>query len=254
MYNNLMLDTLLFIILVILTAIAVDNIFRYFIKVPKRFDSRRSRTYTSIFRNLITVAIYAIALYLILLQFKINITTILASAGIAGLAIGLGAKTLIEDVIAGISLQTQDSIVVGDVVKIDDAEGTIEQIGFRTLTLRAENNSLHIIPNGQIKKVINFSRHKVHHFVTVSVKIDKNIDQVLKIFNEALSLLEKDETFTDVLYSGSQVDGIEDFRSEGTHMLVRTTLVTHPAHRLVIARKFRFLLKKEFEKNKLHLG
>jgi len=247
-------QTLFYTILIILIAVIIDQILRFIIRVPKRFDSRRSRTYVSILSNLTTVVIYSTALYVIFLQFNINITALLASAGIAGIIIGLGAKSLIEDVIAGIALLTQDSIVTGDVVKIDDLEGSIEHIGFRTLTIRTENNSLYIIPNGQIKKIVNFSRHKNRHFVTIPVKVDQDIEQVLKIFNEALILLEKDEEFSDVLYQGSKVDGIEDFRMEGTHMLIRTSLISHPAHRLTIARKFRYLVKTLFEKHKLHFN
>lgn len=246
--------TLFTITLTILIAFATNLLLRALIRVPNHFDTRRARTYATFLRNIITIIVYAIALYVTFLQLGVNITPLLASAGIVGLAIGLGAKSLIEDTIAGLSLLSQDSIVTGDVIKIDDVEGEIEHIGFRTLTIRAENNSLHIIPNGQIKKVINFSRHKTRFFVTIPVKIDQKIELVLKIFTEALVLLEKDETITDVLYPGSQVDGIEDFRIEGTHMLIRTSLITHPAHRLVIARQFRFLVKKGFEKHKLQLG
>ncbi len=244
--------TLFSLALTLLIAVTANVILRALIRVPHHFDTRRARTFASFMRNIITIIVYAVALYVIFLELGINITPLLASAGIVGLAIGLGAKSLIEDTIAGLSLLSQDSIVTGDVVKIDDVEGEIEHIGFRTLTIRAENNSLHIIPNGQIKKVINFSRHKTRFFVTVPVKVDQKIELVLQAFNEALSLLEKDETFADTLYPGSQVDGIEDYRLEGTHMLIRTTLVTHPAHRLVIARQFRYLVKKSFEKHKLH--
>jgi len=246
--------TLFSLALTLLIAVTANIILRALIRVPHHFDTRRARTFASFMRNLITILVYAVALYIIFLELGVNITPLLASAGIVGLAIGLGAKSLIEDTIAGLSLLSQDSIVTGDVVKIDDVEGEIEHIGFRTLTIRAENNSLHIIPNGQIKKVINFSRHKTRFFVTIPVKTDQKIELVLQAFTEALSFLEKDETFTDVLYPGSKIDGVEDFRPEGTHMFVRTTIVTHPAHRLVIARQFRYLLKKSFEKHKLHFA
>lgn len=246
--------TLFSLTLTLLIAILANILLRALIRVPHHFDTRRARTFASFIRNIVTIAVYAVALYVVFLELGINITPLLASAGIIGLAIGLGAKSLIEDTIAGLSLLSQDSIVTGDVVKIDDVEGEIEHIGFRTLTIRAENNSLHIIPNGQIKKVINFSRHKTRFFVTIPVKIDLKIELVLKTFNEALELLEKDEAFTDLLYSGSKIDGIEDYRLEGTHMLIRTTLITHPAYRLLVARQFRYLVKKSFEKHKLNLS
>src|SRR5882724_706585 len=240
--------------LTLLVAVLVDQVLRSLIRVPKHFDTRRSRTYATILRNIVTVIVYAIALHIIFLELGINITPLLASAGIVGLAIGLGAKSLIEDFIGGLSLLSQDSIVTGDIVKIDDIEGSIENIGFRTLTIRAENGSLHIIPNGQIKKVINFSRHRTRFFVTIPVKTDQKIELILKAFAEALTALEKDERFSEVLYDGSLVDGIEDFRPEGNYMVMRTTLVTPPAHRLIIGREFRYLVKKTFEKYKIQLG
>jgi moderate conductance mechanosensitive channel len=246
--------TLFSVVFTLLIAFVLNLILRSLIRVPHTFDTRRSRTYVTILRNLATIIVYCIALYAILVQLGINILPILASAGIIGLAIGLGAKSLIEDTIAGLALLSQDSIVTGDVVKIDDVEGEIENIGFRTLTVRAENGSLHIIPNGQIKKVINFSRHKTSFFVTIPIKADQKIESVLNAFYEALELLQHDEKFADLLYPGSGVDGIDEFRPEGTFMMIRTTLVTHPASRLAIGRQFRFLVKKVFEKHKISLG
>ncbi len=246
--------TLFTVSLTLLVAFVLNLVLRSFIRIPQHFDNRRSRTYVTILRNLTTIVIYSIALYIIFIELGINLVPILASAGIVGLAIGLGAKSLIEDTIAGLALLSQDSIVTGDVVKIDDVEGEIENIGFRTLTVRAENGSLHIIPNGQIKKVINLSRHKTSFFVTIPVNANQKIESVLEVFHEALVLLQQDETFSDVLYPGSGIDGIDDFRPEGTFMLIRTTLVTHPASRLAIGRQFRFLVKKSFEKHKLSLG
>jgi len=149
--------TLFSISLTVLVAIIIDNILRAFIKVPKHFDNRRSQTYATILRNIVAIVVYIIALYVIMTQLNVNITPLLASAGIIGVAIGLGARTLIEDLISGLFLLSQDSIAIGDDIKIDDAEGTIEKINFRTLTIRSGTGALYIIPNGQIKKVINFS-------------------------------------------------------------------------------------------------
>ena len=245
--------TLLYISLTILSAIVVDFILKSFIKVPKTFDTRRSRTYVVILRNTITVAVYAVAAYIVLIQLGINLTPLLASAGIIGITIGLGAKTLIEDLIAGLFLLSQDSIAIGDSIKIDDAEGTIEKINFRTLTIRAGNGAIYIIPNGQIKKVINFSRHKTKLSVEISIKADQPIETVLKATSQALELLEKEKDLVEILLPGSTIDGIEDFKPDG-RMLLKATLICRYENRAIIARRFRYLLKKEFEKNKLIFG
>lgn len=239
--------------LTLVTAIFADITIRSLIRVPQNFDTRRSRTFVTILRNIITVVVYSIAFYIILATLGINITPFLASAGILGLVIGLGAKSLIEDLISGLFLLSQDSIAIGDQVKIDDAEGKIERINFRTLTIRAGDGSLHIIPNGQVKKVINFSRHKARTPIEIPMKADQSIETVLKAANEALTLLEKDKELSILLLPGSRVDGIEDFKSDG-HMVLKATIIADYENRSTIARHYRYLLKKSFEKHKLSLG
>lgn len=237
----------------LLVAIITNHILRSLIRVPHNFDTRRSRTYVTILRNCITVVVYAVALYVMLAELGVNITPLLASAGIIGLVLGLGAKTLIEDVIAGLFLLSQDSIAIGDAVKIDDAEGSIEKISVRTLTVRTEDGALHIIPNGQIKKVINFSQNKSSLQIDIPVKADQQIETILKAVNEALDQIQKDADISDALYPGSSVEGIDDFKPAGP-MIVRVTLLTYPERRREVARTFRFFVKKSFEKHKVHLG
>src|SRR5437667_221240 len=193
-FSSELAKTFFSISLTILIAVVVDHLLRSLIRVPKHFDTRRSRTYVTILRNIIAVVVYAIALHVIFLELGINITPLLASAGIVGIALGLGAKSLIEDLIAGLFMLSQDSIAIGDFVKIDDVEGTIEQIGFRTLTINGDNGALSIIPNGQIKKVINFSRTKSRLQIDIPVKADQAIASVLKALEEALAQLQKDKT------------------------------------------------------------
>ncbi|MBI5123471.1 mechanosensitive ion channel [Candidatus Roizmanbacteria bacterium] len=245
--------TLFYLSVTILIAIAVDQLLRSLIRVPPNFDTRRSRTYVTILRNLVTIIVYAATLYIILVELGINITPLLASASILGLTIGIGARALVEDLIAGLFLLSQDSIALGDFVKIEDAEGYIERIGLRTFTIRDGTGALHIIPNGQIKKVINFSRHKTRFPVGITMKADQSIDTVLKAANQALTLLEKEKDLTELLFPGSIINGIENFTSEG-HLILKATLILSYENHSLVARRFRYLLKKEFEKHKIHLG
>lgn len=245
--------TLFSLSLTILIAVVVDNILRTFIKVPKHFETRRAQTYATILQNLVAVIVYAVAFYAILIQLKVNITPLLASAGIIGVAIGLGARTLIEDLISGLFLLSQDSIAVGDHIKIDDAEGTIEKINFRTLTIKSGTGAIYIIPNGQIKKVTNFSRHKSTYGIEIPMKADQPIETILKAGQNALNLLEKEKDLAELLLPGSKVVGIEDFQTEG-HMIFKVVLVSEYENRISLGRRFRYLLKKEFEKHKIYIG
>lgn len=237
----------------LLIAVLVDNLFRSFVKVPKTFDSKRAETYVTIFRNIITLIVYGVALHIIFVELGIDITPLLASAGIISVIIGIGARAIIEDLITGLFLISQHSISIGDYIKIDDTEGYIMTIGFRTLTIRAHDGSLSIIPNGQIKKLINFSRTRSHVIVDLPVKTDEDITKVLKAMNDALDQLKKDEALGKYVQQGSAVRGIEEFKAIGP-MIVRTTILTNPNYRFDIGRKYRFFAKKEFEKNKIQFG
>src|SRR5476651_773144 len=205
--------------LTILISVIADNLIRSFIKVPKHFDNRRARTYVTILRNITTVIVYAIALHVIFIELGINITPLLASAGIIGVIVGIGARAIIEDLISGLFLLSQDSIAVGDYIKIDEAEGYIESIGFRTLAVRGDDGALYIIPNGQVKRVINYSRHRSNVFIDISIKADQRIDIVLAAMEKALEDLQKDPDLSTTLYPGSSVNGINGYTADGRMIL-----------------------------------
>lgn len=246
--------TLLSISLILIAAIIVDNILRSLIKLPKSFDSRRAHTYVTMLRKTITIIVYTTALYFIFNKIiGYDLTPLLASAGVIGIIVGIGARALIEDLINGLFLLTQESIAIGDYVRIDDAEGNIEKVGFRTLTIRGDSGELYIIPNGQVKRVINFSRHKSYMNIDVPVKSDQNIDLAIKAMQEALKELQKDKSVSDSLFPGLSVKGIEEFKVDGK-MILRGKIITRPGLRATIARKYRYLVKKNFEKYKITLG
>lgn len=233
----------------ILAAIIINTILRSFIRVPKQIGLRRSETYAAVLRNTISVIVYAIAAHYVLIVLGINITPFLASAGIAGLAIGLGAKSLIEDFIAGLFLLGQATIAIGDYVLINTTEGFIEAISLRTLSIRDETGALHIIPNGIVKEVTNYSRGKTHVHIDIPVKSDQPINTVLKILNDAMKKLQSEKSAY-TLYPESQVLGIDNFQ-QGNIMTIRITLVTIASQRWEISKKMRLLIKEGFEKNKL---
>lgn len=247
------LKTLFFVSLTILIAIVVDNLLRSFVRVPKNLANRRARSYAMIFRNIITTVVYLISLNIIFIHLGINITPLLASASIIGLAIGIGARPIIEDLISGLFLLSEDIVATGDYVKIEEAEGTIETIGFRTLSLRDASGALYIIPNGLVKKLQNFSRNKSRVMIDIPVKVDQNIDKAVKAAEEALVNLQQQKELESSLFPGAAVNGIEDFKAAGP-MIIRVSIITYPARRFEIGRKYRYLLKKQFEKNKIQFG
>lgn len=256
-FSAAMVKTYLYAGITLLIAVFVDYILRSLIRVPKHFNNNRTRTAAAVIRNIITIIVYIFAGYVILTLFGINLTPLLASASIIGIIIGIGAREVIEDFANGLFLLSMNTIAIGDYLQIgttfiqgDTTEGIVEQIGARTLTLRADNGTFHIIPNGQIKKIINYSRHRYNIFIDLPVKANQDIVKVASAAENALKQLQKDPEYEDALYTGSDVNGIENFK-EGDIMIFRVTLSTYPLRRVEIARKYRYLVKKEFEKHKI---
>lgn len=246
------INILIYLLITLIITIVIDNISRSFIKVPKAFENRRSRTYVIVLRKTISAILYITAFYLIFRKLGIDVTPLLASASIVGIVVGIGARALVEDLINGFFLLTQDSVALGDYVKIDDTEGTIEKLGFRSLTVRGDNGEMHIIPNGLVKRVINFSRYRSYMNVDFPVKSDQDIDMTLKAMTEALEELQKEKEIKHLIYEGTEVLGIMDYKIDG-RIIVRGRIITSSEMRFKIARKYRYLAKKNFEKYKIAL-
>jgi len=246
-------ETIFLIALTLFVAIIADTILRSFIRVPKSLENRRARSYVLVLRKIVTVIVYVVAGYVICMQLGINLTPLLASASIVGIIVGIGARALIEDLINGFFLLSHDSISIGDFVKIDQAEGYVEKLGFRALTIRGEGGETTIIPNGMVKTVVNYSRHRSYMSVDFPVKSDQEIDRTVKAMEEALESLKKDHDVGDSVFAGSEVLGIEEYKVDG-RMILRVRIVTTSELRLMINRKYRYLAKKNFEKYKIALA
>jgi moderate conductance mechanosensitive channel len=245
-----MAKTYAYVGITLLIAVLIDNLLRALIRVPKNFDNRRSRRITMITRNIVTVVVYVICAYIVLNLLGIDLTPLLASASVIGIILGIGARPTIEDFMTGLFLLSHDTLAIGDYVKIGEAEGYVERIDSRTISVRAQDGSLHLIPNSQIKGLANFSRNKANVLIDLPLKSNQDITKTTKAAEHALEQLKKDEELGEYIGTGSVVNGIESFMNPEI-MTLRITIVTPPIRRFDVGRKYRFLVKKEFEKNKI---
>lgn len=234
----------------LLITVILNSLLRSLIRVPKRLDSRRGRTYVSALRSIISIILFAVALHIIFIILGINITPLLASAGIVGIAIGIGARSVIEDFIAGFFLLSHANIAIGDHVFIDNAEGIIEDIGFRVITLRGIDGALRIIPNGQVKQVVNYSRGHAVLPVDIPVKTGQDIDNILGLLKEILNKLKDDKKIPMYISSESKVLGIQNI-AQGNSIVLRVLIFTNPGGRETADKEFRYRVIKSFEKNKI---
>lgn len=250
-YNKDFIFTIIKITTTIIAALISNTILRSFIRFPKHLGNKRSETFVTVLRNLVSVVVYVVALHYMFIELGINIAPLLASAGIIGIAVGIGARPLIEDLISGIFLLGQAAITIGDYVNINDTEGFIEVIGVRTISIRDQAGALHIIPNGLVKTVVNYSRGKMHVFIDIPVKADQPIQVVLSETEKALEKIQEEDAHS--VYPGSKVLGIDNF-AQGNIMVIRIDVITSAHTRWEVSKKLRLLIKKGFEKHKITIA
>ena len=169
---------------------------------------------------------------------------IVASAGVVGLAVGLGAQSFVADVVSGFFILFEEQYFVGDVVQIGDAVGRVEAINIRHTQIRDEFGKLYIIPNGQIKTVVNFSKGFVNAVVDIRVPTSANLDQVMRDMAEAGKRL-KDRR-REVL-ADTAVKGLVDLTP--TDMAIRAVTKVHPGTHLTMQQEYRKILKEVFDES-----
>ena len=156
----------------------IANVFSISMRTPLNHSERRQKTILKLVQSVISYVVYFSAILAVLSVLNINVAGLLAGAGIAGLAIGFGAQSLVKDVISGFFIIFEDQFGVGDHIRLNNAEGTVVEIGLRTTKVRGSSGEQHIIPNGAIGTVINYSVNDTSTFVDFDIPVTKNIDEV----------------------------------------------------------------------------
>jgi moderate conductance mechanosensitive channel len=169
------------------------SLIRNFVKIrsktPLRITERRQMTMVKLLENVLTYFIYFASLLMVLESVNIPIGSLLAGAGILGLAVGFGAQNLVRDIITGFFIIFEDQFSVGDYVKIGSHEGFVEEIGLRTTKVKSWTGELHILPNGSINEVTNYSIHNSISVVDVSIAYEGNIPKAEQVIEELLQEL-----------------------------------------------------------------
>lgn len=177
---------LIFLIVRIIVSISYRLIDRTISAREKHFkNDPRTTTIGGIIKKIIKYVMFFIALIISLELIGISTGSILATAGIGGLAISFGAQSLVKDIITGFFIIMEEQYNVGDHVKILDYEGYVEEVGIRVTKIRGFSGDLYIIPNGSIQDVANMNRGIMRSWVDVTVSYDENIDRVLQVLNRA---------------------------------------------------------------------
>lgn len=150
---------------------------------------RRRLTFVGLIQSILKYIIYFVVAMMALEDLGIDPTPILAGAGIVGLTVGLGAQTIVQDLLNGLFLLFEDQILQGDYIKIGDTEGQVEQMSLRLTRVRDRFGRLHILRNGQVQNVINYSRGWTLTVVEMSVSYEDDLGKALQVITESISQL-----------------------------------------------------------------
>ncbi len=253
-YNTIMiLGTEVVKILVILTGVIVLNvIIRSFVKLPSKLETKRAKTLLSLFQSLISIAIFILGIILVLSVLKIDVTPLIAGAGIVGIAVGFGSQALVKDLIAGLFLLMEDSIAVGDLVEIGQNRGIVERIGIRTIILRDEDGALHIIPAGQITQVVNLSRGEARINLDLPFKPTVPIEKIFTALRDEIKILTEDKRYQKLLIKKTELKGIEEIQPG--KIIVRVILYSSTSDQWRLKREFLYRIKKRFEKEQIEFA
>ena len=218
--------------------IVIRKVFEVRMKAPLRYTERRQNTLLKLLQNGLAYVVYFAAILAVLSALTINVTGLLAGAGVLGLAIGFGAQNLVRDVITGFFIIFEDQFSVGDYVRIGAAEGTVEEIGLRTTKLSGLNGEIHIFPNGTIVEVVNYSLNNSIAIVDVSVAYEVDIPKAEELIREFL--LELPEKY-EQLVKLPELLGVQNLAA--SEVVMRITAETKPMQHFAIARIIRRDLK-----------
>jgi len=209
-------------------------------------EIQRVETLARVFRYAATIVIVVVAGTLILDALGISVAPILATAGVAGVAIGFGAQSLIKDYFAGFFLLLEDQVREGDVVELGGKSGRVEEVTLRYVRLRDFDGHVHYVPNGEIKVVTNRTRGFAHAAIEIGIGYSVDIDQALAVMKDTAQVMRADEAWRARLVEDIEINGVE--RLDNSAVVLRCRLKVVPAiEQWNVKREFLKRLKLAFD-------
>jgi moderate conductance mechanosensitive channel len=211
--------------------------------VPER-RRQRAEALGSVLRSSASATISVVAGMLVLGELGIDLAPLLASAGIAGLAIGFGAQNLVRDVISGFFLILEDQVRIGDLARVNGVAGTVEQINLRTIVVRDGEGAVQVFPNGTITALANLSKQFAYAVVDVRIAYSENIDRVMGTLREVGASMERDGLWGALVLAPLDIIGIESL--DGGAATIRVKFKTRPLNQGKVANELRRRLMSTF--------
>jgi small-conductance mechanosensitive channel len=214
--------------------------------------TRRAHTLGGMLISLITVIIITVAAFMVLAEIGLNIAPLLAGASVAGVALGFGAQNLVKDLLAGMFIIFEDQYHIGDVVKVADISGVVEEISLRRTIVRDLDGVVHNIPNAAITVASNYSKNYSRVNLDITVSYAENPDRVMAIINKVGADLTHDTVFGPMITSPPKALRVEDLSPTG--MVIKVLGETKPLKHWDVMGELRKRILNAFELEGIHIA
>jgi len=218
---------------------------------PTEDEAQRARTLTRVSRSTALVTIAITAGLMIMRELGLDIAPLIAGASVIGVAVGLGAQTLIRDIIGGFFILLEDQFAVGDAIQVGNIGGGVEKMTLRATFLRDLEGTLHVVPNGEMRIVSNRTKDWSRAVVDLGVAYEEDIGRVVAALGEIGHDFYKDEEFAPLLLEEPAVTGVEALGDWA--VTVRIMVKTKPGKQWDVARELRRRIKETFEQEGIEM-
>lgn len=206
---------------------------------------KRAQTLGRVFRYIVAVVVSLIAGMLVLGELGISVAPILGAAGVVGVAVGFGAQSLVKDYFTGFFILLENQIRQGDVVKVADTAGFVEEVTLRFVRLRDYDGNVHFVPNGLVTTVTNMSRGFAQAVLDIGIAYREDIDEAFGVMREVAARMRADPAYALRIVDDLEVAGVE--RWDDSAVVLRARLKTAPLEQWSVRREFLWRLKKAFD-------
>jgi len=251
-------------LIIIVLALVLYYVLRHFVPImvkrsvahsmkgrPKTAKKKRTDTLNTVFMDVGVVIIIIISVFTILAEIGINVAPALAGLGIAGIAIGFGAQSLVRDLFNGLFILLENQYGVGDWIQIAGVDGLVEEVTLRRTVVRDFDGTVHSIPNGEVKTSSNFTKEWARANMLVSVGYGEDLDHVTEVINNVGKELAEDPNWAPLIFNAPQVLRVEAFEESG--IALRVLGETKQMQQWAVMGELRRRLKRVFDEKGIEI-
>lgn len=250
---SLVMRIIILLIILKIADVVINKISRRILERTKDYEARKQiETLFHLGKNIINFLLVSLAILAFLGKLGVDVRPMLATAGVAGLAVGFAAKRFLEDLIVGIIIIMTGQIRMGDYVEIAGKSGTVENIDIKLVTLRDSNGNIHYIRNGLIDIITNYSRDYSYALLDMGVSYDSDPEKVMSVMKDIFdNELKPQPEMAEKILSDIELIGLDRF--EDSNIVVRVRIKTLPKQQWAVQREFNKLILKRFKEENIEI-